>query len=117
MDHQNMVICAIKEKLLTPSVLPKIPQIIGAFKDNVITDLSLEQMGQLACLLPHLDSESLIFTGLPEEIFSPGRVYSPQMRDETFVMEADMQEIRQYIDLFTSGVWPTASDTGGSTCP
>jgi LCP family protein required for cell wall assembly len=117
MDHQNMVICAIKEKLLTPSVLPKIPQIIGAFKDNVITDLSLEQMGQLACLLPHLDSENLIFTGLPEEIFSPGRVYSPQMRDETFVMEADMQDIRQYIDLFTSGAWPTASDTGGSTCP
>lgn len=116
-DHQNMVICALKEKLLTPSVLPKIPQIIGAFKDSVITDLSLEQMGQLACLLPHLESSNLIFTGLPEEILAPGRVFSPQMRDETFIMEADIQEIRQYIELFNSGAWPTESTSGGSTCP
>lgn len=117
MDHQNMVICALKEKLLTPTVLPKIPQIIGAFKDNVITDLSLEQMGQLACLLPHLESSNLIFTSFPEEILAPGRVFSPQMRDETFVMDVDLQDIRTYIELFTSGAWPTAADTGGSTCP
>jgi LCP family protein required for cell wall assembly len=117
MDHQNIVICALKEKLLTPTVLPKIPQIIGAFKDAVITDLSLEQMGQLACLLPHLDSSNLIFTGLPEDLFAPGRVFSPQMRDETFVMEIDMQEVRRYMEIFTNGTWPTTADTGGSTCP
>lgn len=117
MDHQNIVICALKEKLLTPTVLPKIPQIIGAFKDAVITDLSLEQMGQLACLLPHLDSSNLIFTGLPEDLLAPSRVFSPQMRDETFVMEIDIQEVRRYIEMFTHGTWPTTADTGGSTCP
>lgn len=117
MDHQNMVICALKEKLLNPSVLTKIPQIIGAFEDAVITDLSLEQMGQLACLLPYLDSQNLIFSSLPEEIFTSSRVFSPQMRDETFIMEADYQVIRQYIEQFNNGTWPTDSGTGGSTCP
>ncbi len=116
-DHQNMIICAIKEKLLTPTVLPKIPQIIGSFHNSVITDLSLEQMGQLACILPHLKKENLIFTGLPQEIFSPSRVFSPQMRDETFVVDVDMQEIRHYVEMFTSGTWPTKSDLEGSTCP
>ena len=74
-------------------------------------------MGQLACLLPHLDSSNLIFTGLPEDLFAPGRVFSPQMRDETFVMEIDMQEVRRYMEMFTNGTWPTTADTGGSTCP
>ncbi len=118
MDHQNMVICALRDKLLTPSVLPKIPEIIGAFKDSVITDLSLEQMGQMACLLPSLESENLVFTSLPGELFSPTRVYSPQMRDNTFVMDVDMDIIRDYMSQFTAGTWPAEQeDDGGSTCP
>lgn len=117
MDHQNMVICAIRDKILSPAVLPKIPQIISAFKDSVVMDLSLEQMSQLACLLPYVKSENLIFTSLPDELFTPGRVYSPQMRDNTFIMEADMDEIRQIIQEFNSGDWPTEKGSGGSTCP
>ncbi len=117
MDHQTMVICAIREKILSPAVLPKIPQIIGAFKDSVVTDLSLEQMSQLACLLPKVDAENLLFTGLPDDLFTPGRVYSPQMRDNTFIMEADMEELRQVIQQFTSGTWPIEAGSGESTCP
>ncbi len=46
-DNQNMVLCALKEKLLSPSVLPRIPQIIGSFQGSVLTDLSLEQMSSI----------------------------------------------------------------------
>ena len=117
MDHQNMVLCALREKLLDPSVLPKIPKIIAAFEGQVITDLSLEQMGQVACLLPYLKQENLIFTGLPDDILSPARIYSPQMRNETFIMEADNQVIRDYVAQFMAGTWPTASGDSGSSCP
>lgn len=105
-DNQNMVICALKDKLLSPAVLPKIPQLIDAFQGQVLTDLSLEQISQLACLLPHLKSEDLIFSGLPDDIFSPGRAYSEVLDNETFVLEADYEVIRDYIDQFVAGAWP-----------
>jgi LCP family protein required for cell wall assembly len=114
-DHQTMVLCSLREKLLTPSVLPKVPQIIGAFQDAVLTDLTPEQLSQLACLLPNVPRENLIFTSLPAEILSPGRVYSPQLKNETFVMKADYDVIRDYVSRFMSGEWPTEPDE--PSCP
>ena len=115
MDHQNMVICALKEKITRPAVLPKIPQIIAAFQGAVLTDLSLEQIGQLACLAPRLKRENILFTSLPEEILTPGRVYSPQQKNETFVMQADYEVIRDYTARFMAGTWPSEPDE--PTCP
>jgi len=115
MDHQNMVICALKDKITSPAVLPKIPQIIAAFQGQVLTDLSPEQIGQFACLAPHLKRENLIFTSLPEEILAPGRVFSPQQKAETFIMEADFAVIRDYLAQFIAGTWPSQPDE--PTCP
>ncbi len=115
MDHQNMVICALKAKITSPEVLPKIPKIIAAFQDSVLTDLSLEQISQLACLAPRLKRENLIFTSLPQEIFTPGRVFSPQQKKETYVLEADYGVIRDYVAQFVAGTWPTEPDE--PTCP
>ncbi len=105
-DHQTMVLCALKEKLLSPAVLPKIPQIFAAFKDSVITDLSLEQISQLACLLPHLQRENLIFTSFPEELFTPSWKKFPGGEQETFVMDADLEVLRAYVSRFIAGTWP-----------
>jgi len=115
MDHQNMVICALKEKITRPAVVPKIPQIIAAFQGAVLTDLSPEQIGQLGCLAPQLKRENILFTSLPEEILSPGRVYSPQQKAETFVMQADYDVIRDYVARFMAGTWPNEPDE--PTCP
>ncbi len=115
MDNQNIVICALKAKLTNPAVLPKIPQIIAAFQGSVLTDLSLEQISQFACLLPHLKRENLLFTSLPEEILSPSRVYSPQQKNTTFVMKADYNVIRDYVKQFMEGTWPNQPDE--PTCP
>ncbi len=115
MDHQNMVICALKEKVTSPAVLPKIPKIITSFIGSVQTDLSPNQISQLACLAPRLKSENLLFTSLPEEILSPGSVYSPQQKDNTFVMQADFDIIRDYVDRFMQGTWPDKPNE--PTCP
>lgn len=115
MDHQNMVICALKDKITSPAVITRIPQMIAAFQDSVLTDLSPEQLTQLACLAPKLSRENLLFTGLPEEILSPGRVYSPQQKDQVFIMEADFDVIREYVGQFMAGTWP--SSAGEPTCP
>lgn len=115
MDHQNMVLCALKEKITSPAVLPKIPQIIASFQDSVLTDLSLEQLGQLACLSPYLKRENLIFTSLPDEILSSGSVYSPIQKNNTYVIEADFDVIRYYVDQFIAGTWPSEPDE--PSCP
>ncbi len=115
MDNQNMVICALKKKITSAEVLPKIPKIIAAFQDSILTDLSPEQLAQLACLAPKLKRENLLFTSLPQEIFSPSRVYSPQQKDTTFVVEADYDVIRDYVERFMAGAWPSEPDE--PTCP
>ncbi len=115
MDNQNLVLCALKEKITSPEVLPKVPKIIAAFQNSVLTDLSPAQLAQLACLVPKLRRENLIFTGLPHEILSPGRIYSPQQKNETFILEADFDIIRDYIGQFMAGTWPTEPDE--PSCP
>lgn len=115
MDHQNMVICALKEKITSPAVLPKMPQIINAFQDSVLTDLSPEQFSQLACLAPKLNRENLLFTSLPKEILDSGTVYSPILKNSTYIVEADFDVIRDYIDRFMAGTWPDRPKE--PTCP
>jgi LCP family protein required for cell wall assembly len=115
MDNQNMVLCALREKLVSPAVITKIPQIIASFQNSVLTDLSPEQISQLACLLPKVERENLLFTSLPEEILEPGRVFSPALKDNTFVFNADFAEIQSYVDMFMAGEWPSEPDE--PTCP
>lgn len=114
-SNQNMVLCALKEKVTSPTVLPKIPQIINAFQDSILTDLSPEQLAQLACLVPKLDSENLIFTGISEDLLTPGRVYSPQQKAETFIWEADPGVIEEIVDQFKAGT--LVSNSEGASCP
>jgi LCP family protein required for cell wall assembly len=114
-SNQNMVLCALKDKVTSPAVVPKIPQIINAFQDSILTDLSPEQLAQLACLVPKLDSDNLIFTAIPEDLLSPGRVYSPQQKAETYVLKADYNEIRAVINQFMAGT--LVSDSDGVSCP
>ncbi len=114
-SNQNMVLCALKDKITSPAVVPKIPQIIAAFQDAILTDFSPEQLAQLACLAPKLDSENLVFTSISEDLLTPGRVYSPQQKAETFVWEADYEVIREVISQFLAGTLVSESD--GATCP
>jgi LCP family protein required for cell wall assembly len=114
-SNQNMVLCALKDKVVSPAVLPRIPQIINAFQDSVLTDLSPEQLAQMACLVPKLDSENLVFASISEDLLTPARVYSPQQKATTFIYEADVDVIRDIIDQFLAGT--LTSDSEGDSCP
>ncbi|HEX2979496.1 MAG TPA: LCP family protein [Anaerolineaceae bacterium] len=114
-DNQTLVLCALKEKVTSAAVLPKIPQIIAAFEGSVQTDLTPAQISQLACLVPKLSRENLIFTSLPKDILKPGTVYDPYMKDNTFVFDVDFDEIRSYVDQFVAGAWPTQPEE--PSCP
>jgi LCP family protein required for cell wall assembly len=115
MDNQNMVLCSLRKKILSPTVLPKIPQIIAAFQNSVLTDLTPQQIGQMACLLPKISRENLLFTSLPQEIMTPGRVFSPMQKDDTFILNVDNAVVRDYISQFVAGTWPSQPEE--PTCP
>jgi LCP family protein required for cell wall assembly len=114
-DNQNMVLCALRSKLKDPAVFAKVPKIIAAFQNSVQTDLSPQQITQLACLVPLVKRENIIFTGFPDEIMTPGRVLDPRSNKTTFIMKADYDVIREYVNRFIAGTWPTQPDN--PTCP
>jgi LCP family protein required for cell wall assembly len=115
MENQSRVICALKERITSPEILPKIPQLIQDLRDAVLTDFTPEQMAQLACLAPELEAEDLLLTGLPQEMFSLGHVYSPQLGKETSALEADFDEVQDYAGQFMAGSWPMETDE--TACP
>ncbi|MFC1996208.1 LCP family protein [Chloroflexota bacterium] len=116
MDRQTMVICALRDKLLQPSVVGDIPELIASFQGSLITDLSPAQMSQMACLLPKLSDENIIFGGIPQEELTQSRQWDERQGYNTFVWGIDNDLVRDYIDRFEAGTWPVSSGSTGS-CP
>jgi LCP family protein required for cell wall assembly len=109
-DRQTQVLCALKDKLLSPEVITDIPEIIAAFQGSVLTDLSPAQLASLACLGPMIRAENLRFTSLPEELLTPGR------NDEgAYVLQPDGEKVRELVQAFVDGTWPTEPDQ--PSCP
>jgi len=106
MDRQTEILCAVKNKLLSPSTLMGIPDMIAVFSDNVLTDLSPAQLSQLACLAPQLSPENIVFARLPEDELKGTSIYNPQMKINDFIWDVDNAKIRQYIADFLAGTWP-----------
>jgi LCP family protein required for cell wall assembly len=121
--NQNLVLCALRRRLLQPDVVTSIPDLIRSFQDNIQTDLSLDQLGQLACLGTQLQSDNLVFASFPQELFAQSRVYDPVFKKRVFVWEADPDVLRDYASRFQAGLWPApgaddpSSEDEGFQCP
>lgn len=115
-DNQTLVLCAIKEKALSPSVITKIPQLIRSLVGEIQTDLTLEQISQLACVLTKLEKDNLQFIRFPDEMMVQGRIYDPLMKDTTFVWDIPKEDIQAFIQAFQNDAIPPDSD-GGMSCP
>jgi LCP family protein required for cell wall assembly len=105
-ENQNIVMCALRKKLLSPAVVPAIPELVRSFRTYVQTDLSPEQISQLACLAQQMKGTDIVFASFPMETFKGGKVYDPQLKATTSVLEADYDVLRDYIDRFQQGTWP-----------
>jgi LCP family protein required for cell wall assembly len=116
-SNQNIILCGIKEKALSPDVLPRIPQIIASFQDSMQTDLSPEQISQLACLAPKVGRSNLLLASMPEELFTGASQFDPTRNDNTFVLQADFDKVRELLAQFQAGTWPTPSPDNGEACP
>jgi len=110
-DNQDRVLCALRNKLTSPDVVTKIPGLIQSFQGAVQTDLSPEQLGQLACLGTQLEPQNIIFASFPQELFEQDRTYDPVFKKEIFTWKVDFDILRDYISQFNNGSWPQPSYT------
>ncbi len=105
-DQQNRVLCAVREALLNPYNLPKLPEIIETFDNAVQTDLSPQEISQLACLMPQLKPENIAFTTFPRELLTEDRTYDIGVQKDVYIFRADFNTLRLYVSAFEAGIWP-----------
>ena len=110
-ENQNRVLCALRDKLTSPTVVTKIPDLIRAFQGAIQTDLSPEQLSQLACIGTQIPSGNIVFASFPAEHFKQTRQHDPVFGKNVFVWDVDFQIIRSYISLFNNGAWPNQETT------
>jgi LCP family protein required for cell wall assembly len=105
--NQNLVLCAMREKVLSPSIVTQVPALIESFKDNIQTDFTPEQLSQLACLGTQLPVENIAFASFPEELFTEIRIYEdPAYPKGLLIFDADFNILRDYVTRFKAGIWP-----------
>jgi LCP family protein required for cell wall assembly len=120
-SHQNLVMCALREEIEKPATFLKIPSIISSFRNNIQTDLTPEQISQLACLGTTMPRGNIVFASFPRELFRPGTVYDPVLEQDVFIWHSDFDVIEDYVARFQLGVWPASSpfatpEPGTSSC-
>ena len=106
-ENQNRVLCALRDKLISPNTVTKIPELIQSFKGAIQTDLSPQQLSQLACIGTQMKSGSIVFATFPSEYFKQTRQYDPVFKKNVFVWDVDFQILRDYISRFNDGTWPS----------
>jgi LCP family protein required for cell wall assembly len=117
-DYQNIVLCALQQKLTSPGVVTDIPELINAFQDSVQTDLSPQDMAQLACLGTQLPRENITLYNFPESLFTGSRIYDPvfpEQKKGVFYWQVDFNILRYYVEAFQAGFWPNDSIAGGTS--
>lgn len=106
-ENQDLVLCALREKITRPQVVIQIPQLIASFQNSIQTDLSPEQISQLGCLGALVRPENVVFASFPQENFKPARIYDPVFKKNVFIWDVDFNFLRDYVARFQAGTWPT----------
>lgn len=115
--RQQLLLLALRDKLTTPAMLPKIPQLIQIAGDSIKTNFPPEQVGQLLQLASEIDRE-----GVTQVVLQPPTyTYHPPTNTTggTYILRLQMDAVAQLsVKLFgqDSRYW-TADSAGASTSP
>ncbi|MGB7875834.1 MAG: LCP family protein, partial [Anaerolineales bacterium] len=104
--YQNLVMCALQEEIEKPETVLKIPALISSFRANIQTDLTPQQISQLACLGTSMPRSNIVFLSFPRELLKNEMVYDPIAKQDVFIWESDFDRLREYVSRFQAGTWP-----------
>jgi len=114
-DNQNLVLCGLRKRLVSPEILPRIPELLEAFHGSVQTDMDLRMSSQLACLAAQLPPENIALYSFPEDLFTGTRVYDPVFAQNVFAWDADILMIRHLVLRFLDGDWPQEASSASES--
>jgi LCP family protein required for cell wall assembly len=103
--YQNMLIFALRDKLLAPEMLPKMPGLALSFIGDTQTDLSLNEINQLVCVARMVTDENIRIVSFPEQLFTPSHIFDPNRHAYTYIDDADFELLRAYFAQFMNGSW------------
>jgi len=96
-DRQNQVLLALRDKLLSPSLVPALPDLVAAMTDLIHTDMSPAQLSTLVCLgrrVPLDEFESMKIGAtevMPYTTDEGGQVLLPNFEAINLVLQAFLE--------------------------
>jgi len=106
-NNQTVILKGITAKMLTPSGIKAIPDLVSQLRGNVMMDISPDQISQLACLAGRIDfQEDVSFETLPVALMNETMVFDPFGNINTFALVGDTDGIRNFLEDFQAGIWP-----------
>ncbi len=106
MKYQVIVLSALREKLLSPQYLPKLPKLATQFISSVQTDFTPSQINSLICIAQAVPKDAIQADSFPQDMFKSSTIYDPYRKVNTFVYEVDNNQLRALVAEFMSGIWP-----------
>lgn len=104
--YQMMILSALREKLISPEMIPQLPGLVRRFISSVRTDLSLNDINTLICISQAIPKGTIQAASFPQEMFKANVTYDQYRNVTTYTYEADFNEIRAIVAEFMSGIWP-----------
>ncbi len=115
MKYQKIILSALREKLLNPAMLPKLPKLAAQFITSVQTDLSPSEINNLMCIAQSVPKSNIQADSFPEEMFTAGVTFDEYRNVTTFVYNADFEKLRAMVAEFMNGIWPIPEGDGTAT--
>ena len=106
MEYQKIILVALRKKLLSPEMIPQIPQLVVRFITSVQTDLSPSDINSLICIAQAVPNENIVADSFPRELFKASDIYDPYRKVNTFIYDVDFNQLRAMIAEFMNGIWP-----------
>ncbi len=99
-DRQAIILKGLFKAVFRLSTIPKIPQIIGLYKGNVLTDMHLSELSQFLCLASKSDLDDVRFGVIPTDT-----LYHPDWVASVW-LEIEPGSITELLTDFQAGDWP-----------
>lgn len=82
-DRHAILLKAVWEQIFSPRTVFRIPELVGSFKGNVLTDMHLAEISQLLCLSFRVGEDGTSFYTIPrDELYHPDWVGSVWLEKE-----------------------------------
>lgn len=106
MKHQTVVLKALAAKMLTPSGLKALPDIVERLKTYVLLDFSPAEITQMLCLAGMIDQDmDIVYADIPEDMLEASWEQSINGY-YTSVLIVDKTAMQELMADFQQGIWP-----------